>query len=67
MKMEVQMRFTCPVCNRAEVKWVPARFHYSDGCYTVLTIGEPEECQYYHGEPGKHPPDCQGVCCGGLP
>ena len=40
MKMWIEMSLQCEKCNRLRQRSVPARFHYSDGCYTVLAIEE---------------------------
>lgn len=40
MNMSVQMGLDCEHCGDHRLELVPARFHYSDGCYTVLTISE---------------------------
>ena len=46
MKMRVQFQFECEKCKASSTRWVPVRFHYSDGCYTVLAIDHPKctEC-----------------------
>lgn len=43
MEMSIQMQLRCERCGLSRVEMVPARFHYSDGCYTVLAI-ENQEC-----------------------
>lgn len=38
--MWIEMSLMCEKCKRMLQRSVPARFHYSDGCYTVLAIEE---------------------------
>lgn len=40
--MSIKMVLECEDCGRVRTQWVPVRFHYSDGCYTVLAIDEPK-------------------------
>ena len=42
--MRLQMEIECVDCGDVRRKWVPVRFHYSDGCYTVLAIDE-QRCE----------------------
>lgn len=42
--MRVSMQLDCEHCGVSKLVLVPAKFHYSDGCYTVLAIDK-QECE----------------------